>query len=173
MRIYKLAGPVAVAVIAALGAPRAHAQFGAFPATLPQGDFTWNWGHIERKGKSGLTDFSVDAAEAGFRCNLQGKLSPGSRMTEPDMRQLESDLRTNLYFIEASVNAMNTLDYQRDLDWATLDCDKIKATEDPEKTAASLQKAKDKAVKKLIERREKREREEAKAREQEGAQADE
>jgi hypothetical protein len=164
MHIKKIAGVVAAAWVLAGMARPAHAQFGAFPVNLPKDDFTWNWGNLERSKDRRFTDFMSSGSEEGFRCTLEGKLSAGSRMAPSDIRQLENDLSTSLYFIEAAVDAMNTLDYERQLDWATLDCDKPEPTEaDAAKTQASLEKAKAKAVKKLIERREKREREEAKA----------
>jgi hypothetical protein len=166
MRIERLTGPIAAGLILALQALPGDAQLG--PARLPKDDFTWNWGNIERS--RGLADISADGGEEGFQCKLEGKLSPATRMSQSDIRQLEQNLRASLFFIEASANAMNTLDFQRELDWATLDCDKMKPTEaDAAKTQASLEKAKDKAVKKLIERREKREREEAKQQEKAAA----
>jgi hypothetical protein len=163
MQLRRTAGILAAGWVLACQPWPAHAQFGAFPVNLPRDDFTWNWGDFERATNRKFTDFSVNGGEEGFRCTLEGKLSAGSHITPADIRDMENELGSSLYFIEASTNAMNNLDYQRQLDWATLDCDKPEATEaDAAKTQASLDKAKATAVKKLIERREKREREEAK-----------
>jgi hypothetical protein len=171
MHIRRIAGAVAGALILACQATPARAQFGAFPVNLPKDDFTWNWGDLERSKDKRFADFDANGGEEGFRCTLEGKLSAGSRMSPSEIRQLENDLGASLYFIEAATNAMNTLDYQRQLDWAILDCDKPEPTEaDAAKTQASLEKAKAKAQKKLIERREKRERE-AKARENDAAES--
>jgi hypothetical protein len=173
MQIRRIASIIAAALVLACQAWPAHAQFGAFPVNLPKDDFTWNWGDLERSKNRRFADLNATGGEAGFRCTLEGKLSAGSHMTPSDIRQLQNDLGSSLYFIEAATNAMNTLDYQRELDWAILDCDKPEGTADPAKTQASLDKAKAKAVKKLIERREKREREAAKERENAADETDE
>jgi hypothetical protein len=156
----------AVLVVAFVGLP-AHAQFGAFPVNLPKDDFTWNWGDVERSRGRNFPDFSMTGNEGGFRCSLEGKLRLGSNYSPQAMRQLENDLRSSLYFIQEAANTMNSLDLRRDLDWATLDCDKPEASQaDLEKQQQSLDKAKEKALKKMIEAREKREREQAAAAEE-------
>lgn len=173
MQLRKTAGVLAAGWVLACQPWPAHAQFGAFPVNLPRDDFTWNWGDLERARDRKFTDFDVNGGEDGFRCTLEGKLSAGSHMTPAEIRDMENELGSSLYFIEASTNAMNNLDYQRQLDWATLDCDKPEPTEaDAAKIEESLEKAKAKAVKKLIERREKREREEAEANQKAAAEAD-
>lgn len=155
----------AVLVVAFVGLP-AHAQIGVFPVNLPKDDFTWNWGDIERSRGRNFPDFSINGGEGGFRCSLEGKLRVSSNYSPQAIRQMENDLRSSLYFIQEAANTMNSLDFRRDLDWATLDCDKPEeGPADLEKQQASLDKAKEKALKKMIEAREKREREEAEARE--------
>jgi hypothetical protein len=96
---------------------------------LPKNDFTWTWGNQRNAGR-GMDDFSMFGSEGGFSCDLKGKLSINSRMSRMDVRSLESDLRTKMNFIQAAANAMNGLDAQRQLDWATLDCKKPKRSEE-------------------------------------------
>ena len=107
------------------------AQFGiGFPGqmNLPQNDFTWTWGD-QRSGRRGIDDFSIFGSEAGFRCDLKGKLRFGSRLSRMDIRTIESDLRSSMSFISAVARAMNDLDARRELDWATLECEKRKREE--------------------------------------------
>jgi hypothetical protein len=142
----------------------ARAQFGV---QLPQNDFTWNWGdQKEISSSKRFPDFTLKGGEAGFNCDLNGKMRLGSNYSLGDIRQIEDQITMSLYFIEASASIMNALDQQRDLEWATLACTKPKKSEaetakEAEKQQESLQKLHDKAVRKLIKRREKRERDEA------------
>jgi hypothetical protein len=108
----------------------ASAQFG-FPGqyNLPQNDFRWVWGRDSEAAFSRFEDFSIRGGESGFDCTLRGGLSPASRMSRVEIRDLESDLRTSLFFIQSSANAMYILDQQRDLDWAVLECAKQEAEE--------------------------------------------
>ncbi|HEX5418659.1 MAG TPA: hypothetical protein VFY39_01535 [Gammaproteobacteria bacterium] len=151
----------------------AHAQFGV---QLPKSDFTWNWGEQrEISSAKKFPDFTLKGGEAGFNCDLDGKMRLGSNYSLGDIRQIEDEITTSPYFIEASASIMNVLDQQRDLEWATLACTKPKKTEaetakQAEKQQESLQKLHDKAVRKLIKRREKRERAEAGQQEDDSAQ---
>jgi len=140
----------------------ANAQFG-FPGivSLPRDDFTWNWGELRES--RGSTDFEMVGAEAGFRCELKGRMSPASRMSQPDLRTFESNLRSSLYFIQATAEAMYVLDYERDLEWAELVCAKPEGEMDEEKTQQKVDKAREKAQRKQAERRARRERDEAEA----------
>ena len=74
----------------------------------------------------------MKGGEANFNCELNAQMRPSSTMTPTDYRQIEQDLSTRLDFIYAVSQAMNNLEYQHVLDWATLDCKEYKA---PEKTA--------------------------------------
>lgn len=149
--------PTLIVLAAALTCGAAQAQFGAF--NLPSGDFAWQWGNPERLGR--FHDFSINGSEADFRCELTGKLSAGSRMSQVDVRQMESDLASSLYFIEQATNTMNVLDQQRELDWAALNCVKAKPREpDAEKRKEIEDKARAKAVEKMLKRRARREKEE-------------
>ena len=108
-----------------------NAQFGiGFPGqmNLPQNDFTWTWGD-QRSGRRGIDDFSIFGSEAGFRCDLKGKLRFGSRLSKMGARKIESDLRSSMSFISAVAWAMNDLDTRRELAWATLECEKRKREE--------------------------------------------
>jgi hypothetical protein len=105
----------------------ANAQFGMGfgQRNLPANDFTWTWGNARAAGR-GIDDLSVIGNEAGFRCNLTGKLSVGSRMSRMDMRSLESRLRGQIHFIQAAANTMADLEAQGEIDWAKLECVKPK-----------------------------------------------
>ena len=108
------------------------AQFGiGFPGqmNLPQNDFTWTWGN-RNTTRTGIDDFSVFGTEQGFRCDLSGKFRAGSRLSRMDVREIERDIRASNYFVQAVTNAMNDLDARRELDWATLKCEKPKSAEE-------------------------------------------
>ena len=75
------------------------------------------------------SDFSIFGSEAGFRCDLKGKLRFGSRLSRMEIRKIESELRSSMSFISAVAWAMNDLDTRRELDWATLECEKRKREE--------------------------------------------
>ena len=110
----------------------ADAQFGVgFPGrmTLPQNDFTWTWGNRSRGGAA-LDDFSIFGTDEGFRCDLNGKFRVGSRLSRMDARGIERDIRASNYFVQAATNAMNDLDARRELEWATLKCEKPQAEEE-------------------------------------------
>ncbi len=110
----------------------ASAQFSTgFPGqtNLPQNDFTWTWGDQRSAGRR-IDDFSIFGYEGVFRCELTGKLRLGSRLSRMDVRELESDLRASSYFVRAAANAMNDLDARRELEWATLECEKPQAAEE-------------------------------------------
>jgi len=132
-----------------------NAQFG-FPGTvnLPQNDFRWVWGDAEASLAGRGQDFSLTGGENAFRCSLTGKLAPGSRLTQSDIRQLESQIQTSLYFIQSSANSMYVLDQQRDIDWAVLDCAKPGDQEvDAEERQAREDKARERAERKRDRRR--------------------
>jgi hypothetical protein len=123
---------------------------------LPKNDFVWNWGRGAAEGAGGgFEDFTVNGNEAGFRCELRGRLRPSSRYTPNDMRALESELRGRLDFIYASSNAMNQLDQQLLLEWARLSCELPKDAEStPEEKADREAKAKEKMQREIDRRRE-------------------
>jgi hypothetical protein len=135
-----------------------NAQFSGL-VNLPQNDFTWQWGDWdESRRRGGSEDFSMTGAEGGFRCELTGRLSPSSRMTELGIRELENELQGSLYFIQAAAYAMNELDRARNIDWAELNCVKPQPTErDAEETQERVDRAREKAVQEMLERREQRE----------------
>lgn len=142
-------------VIGAVGAlllcavlPRpAAAQFGSVfgQFNLPDSDFTWIWGRRAETALGRAEDFSLAGSEGGFRCTLEGKMSPGAGWSMGDIRELENQLNSSLFFIQSSANAMYTLDQQLDLDWAKLDCAKSQATVDEERAQELEDKARAKA----------------------------
>jgi len=133
----------------------ASAQF----MSLPQSDFTWLWGEAE--AARGMRDFHARGAEGGFNCTLEGALRLGSRYSPADIRKLESELNISLYFIQAATSTMNQLEFERQLDWAVLDCVQPKAREpDAEEQQERLDKLRERALKRQAERRERRARQE-------------
>jgi hypothetical protein len=135
---------------------------GNYNVTLPKSDFSWTWGDREDAVTARFPDFTLKGGEGGFVCDLNGKLALGRNWSLGDVRELKNAIAENGFFIQASANAMSTLDFQRELQWARLDCEKPKETgEQVAKRKESLQKLHDKEVQKLIERREKREKEAA------------
>jgi hypothetical protein len=101
----------------------------------------------------------MNGGEAQFRCELKAQMRPSSTMTPADYRDLEQSLSTRLDFIYAVSEAMNTLEYERVLDWAVLDCKEFDAPEkSPEERATREQEAREKMLKELERRRERAQR---------------
>ncbi len=140
----------AAAAVALLGGPPAEAQFGLYQ--LPQQNFVWTWGKAE--GHTGFSDFDIDGGEAGFRCKLTAKIRYSSDLSPTDISQLETSLRTSLQFIYDVSNTMNQLDFQRELDWAQLSCQKPEAGPVDDKTKADREaRAKEKTQREVERRR--------------------
>ena len=133
-------------------AGQAAAQFGNPFVQLPKNDFTWFWG--DRENHRGFEDFDIRGGESRFQCELKARLSPASQLSQSDVRDLEERLRTSLVFVQDAAGLMNQLDFQRDLDWATLACATPKpGPEDQEKKAAREAKAREKALREQAKRR--------------------
>ena len=96
----------------------ASAQFG-LGVQLPQSDFIWTWGSNRR---SGAYDFSVVGSESSFRCDLQGKLRITASFGRTELRNLEAQLRSSMFFVQEAAYQMNVLENYGYLDWAILDC---------------------------------------------------
>jgi hypothetical protein len=139
-------------LIASLCARDAVAQFGRL--NYPQSDFRWVWGQQNDLRRRGFADFNVSGRDGGFDCKLEGRLHPGSRMTQMDIRGLENDLGQSLFFIETAANTMYALDQQRDIDWAELDCVKSVIDESATELAEREAKARAKAERDRERRRE-------------------
>jgi hypothetical protein len=79
-------------------------------------------------------------------------------MTDPEINEMETQLGTSLYFIQATAMLMNDLDLQRQLDWAELACVKPEGREeDPAELQERVERARQKAVEDMLKRRERRE----------------
>jgi hypothetical protein len=126
--------------------------------SLPRNDFIWNWGaNFERR--RGAPDIQMNGSEAQFRCVLTAQMSASSPMTSTDYRRIESELATRLDFIYAASEAMNYLEYQRALEWATLDCKAFEPEpRSAEETATREQEAREKMLRELERRRERAQR---------------
>jgi len=126
--------------------------------SLPRSDFIWNWGetNLERRGPA---DLEMNGTEAQFRCELTAQMRASSTMTQADFREIEQQLSSRLDFIYAASEAMNYLELQHVLDWATLDCKQYEAPErTAEEKATREQEARDKMLRELEKRRERQQR---------------
>jgi hypothetical protein len=145
-----------VASGALLLAMPAVAQFGtAFPGfyTLPQNDFTWFWGEPNERDLGRRPDINVSGVESNFRCELTARYRVSVDMTPNEEREVERQLSTSIAFVADSVNLMNTLEYNIQLDWGRLAC--IKNT-DEEVSEEKQQERVDRALEKAIRARERR-----------------
>ena len=139
----------------------ASGQFGI--PQLPNNDFTWRWADAADSTDVGTglgaEDFQARGYEMSFHCELTGALSPGSQITRQQLEEMERKLVASISFIQASATAMNDLDFNRELDWAILDCKKSKPSEeDPEKLEEQVERARQKAVEEMLKRRERAQR---------------
>ncbi len=144
---------VIAGLLAALSLGPAGAQFGLYQ--LPKNDFIWRWAQSREDGKQvGYPDLDLQGSEGGFQCHLTARFRASLSMSTPEMRQLETDLRTRLDFIYAVSQEMNYLDQMRSLDWATLDCKHPEATPlTEEKKAERESAAREKMLRELERRR--------------------
>jgi hypothetical protein len=75
-------------------------------------------------------------------------------LSPTEIRAIESELQTRLDFIYAVSQYMNSLEYQRALDWATLDCKKYEPEPaSPEERANRENEAREKMLRELERRR--------------------
>lgn len=143
---------VAAALLAATLTPGpAAAQFGRI--NYPQNDFRWFWGRQgDELQRRGFADFDIRGTDAGFECTLEGSIHPGSRLSTREVRELENELRSSLFFIESAANTMYALDQRRDIDWAELDC--VKSVDDA--SESELHEREQKALERAKRARERR-----------------
>jgi hypothetical protein len=150
-------GLLSLAILASAFSIAADAQV-MLPMQLPKNDFVWTWGKANAfEGTRAREDFSVVGTEAGFRCELTGRMSLSRGTSPTEMRELEAQLQASLFFIQDSANLMYRLDTYREIDWAMLDCKTVEANE----TEADLQEREDKARERAERRRERRREKEA------------
>jgi hypothetical protein len=143
---------------AVLAPSLASGQFGM--VQLPDTDFTLRWADAADEAPN-LTaeDFEARGGESGFQCVLTGGLSPGSRITTQQLREMETQLTGSLWFVQASAAMMNDLDLNREIDWAILDCKKQQGGEqDADELQERVERARQKAVEDMLKRRERAER---------------
>lgn len=132
----------------------ASGQFGM--VQLPDTDFTLRWADAADEAPN-LTaeDFEARGNELAFQCVLTGALSPGSRITTQQLREMETQLTGSLWFVQASVAMMDDLDLNREIDWAILDCKKQQGREeDADELQQRVERARQKAVEDMLKRRE-------------------
>jgi hypothetical protein len=154
MRMSRVAAPLIATVVAQLLPLAADAQFGGL-YTLPKDDFIWNWGDGAEGQQRGMADIEISGTESFFRCDLTARLSPASSRSPSDVRAVEMELRQRLDFIYAASEAMNYLEYSRELSWARLDCKRQgEDNSTPEARAERESAARDKMLRELERRRE-------------------
>ncbi|HEY3516967.1 MAG TPA: hypothetical protein VGL98_07955 [Gammaproteobacteria bacterium] len=128
--------------------------------SLPTTDFVWSWGDTNLERHRGAADITMHGNEAQFSCELNATMRASSTMTQADYRTIEQQLSTRLDFIYAVSQTMNNLEYQRVLDWATLDCKKYDPPERSEEERATREdEAREKMLRELEKRRERAQRE--------------
>lgn len=154
MRMSRVIGPL-VAVLGAqcLCFSDAGAQLGLY--TLPKDDFIWNWGEVNLdRRRFGVADIEVNGSESQFNCELTARMRPSTSLSPSEVRDIEHSLRTRLDFIYAASEAMNYLEFQRALDWATLDCKKYEPEPaSAEERAERENEAREKMLRELERRR--------------------
>lgn len=130
---------------------------GAFgQLNLPNNDFTWVWGDLERTSSRKTQDLLVRSADSGFQCTLKTRFALGSRLSRAQEREIEQDLRTTPYFIQDTAYVMNSLDRERQLDWATLECVKPQSNLSEAEQQERLDKLRERAMEKGERRRARR-----------------
>ncbi|HET8697730.1 MAG TPA: hypothetical protein VFO94_09605 [Gammaproteobacteria bacterium] len=150
MKCSKWAAAVA-AVVAAGWAGAASAQF--FPYQLPNKNFVWRWGNENQRTNRRFEDLQASGGEAGFRCDLDAALRPGSQYTTMEVRQMAARLSTAIDFIYQATMLMNDLDSRLELDWATLTCKRPEPTPSTEEEKAEHEQRAREKMQKEIERR--------------------
>ena len=155
MRMSRILVPLLAAIGAqALPVSEAAAQVPGL-YSLPQSDFIWNWGTTDLERRRGAADISMHGGEAQFQCELNAQMRASSTMTTTEYRQLEQDLAGRLDFIYATSEAMNYLENQRVLEWATLDCKEFEpAPKSEDEKAEREAEAREKMMRELERRRE-------------------
>lgn len=129
-----------------------------YHVSLPRNDFRWQWGEAATEASRSSYDFEARGGEGGFNCTLSGALRLGTRYSTSDIRHMQSELNISLYFIQAATNTMNQLDFERQLEWAVLDCVRPEVREpDPDAQQERLDRLRERALRRQAERRERAE----------------
>lgn len=146
---------ITLTALAGTIAATASAQLGGFPLQLPENDFVWVWGRAQRgeNGRRGIDDINIVASDGGFRCQFTAKMGIGSGMSPSEIRNLEEQLRSSLFFIQDTTYTMNVYDDYRRVDWAVLDCRKPEVNETEAELAEREAKARERAERRRERRR--------------------
>jgi hypothetical protein len=143
--------------VLALAHSAAQAQI---PWMLPQNDFRWTWGKVQ-EGQNENPDIDVDGHDQGFECNLTAKLHFSTNMSMSEIRDVEMQLRQAFEFVRTAAEYMQHLDYQRDLDWAILDCKEPKPKEATEEERLERETKAREKMQREVERRRARQQKDA------------
>lgn len=145
-RISAAAAATAATVLFATGAV---AQLGLY--TLPSASFVWHWGDTNLERRFGHADIEMNGGESFFDCEFTVRFRNKSL---PDIRAVRDSLTTRLDFIYAVSQTMYYLELNREIDWATLDCEKYEPEPNtPEESAEKESEAREKMLRELERRR--------------------
>ena len=151
MRVPKVLTAVVAAIAPLLIVPVA-AQLPFY--NLPKDDFRWNWGTANRDQQRGMADIEVRGSESFFTCDFTARMRPSSAMSTTEIRELENQLRSRIDFIYAVSETMYSMDLNRSVDWATLDCKRYEPEPpSPEEKAERESEAREKMLRELEKRR--------------------
>jgi len=142
-------GAIAGCVLAGGYAGIAAAQFGnAIPGfyQLPNNDFTWYWGADGEDDLRGPSDFRSRGRENEFDCELTANLSPSNRLTQNEIRTIETQLSTSLAFIQEAAYLLRDWDYSRAILWGKLACVKREAEQSEEAEQERVDRALERAI---------------------------
>jgi len=118
---------------------------------LPSASFRWHWGNTDLERRFGHADIEMTGGESFFDCEFTVRFRNKSL---PDIRAVRDSLTTRLDFIYAVSETMYYLELNREIDWATLDCEKYEAEPNtPEESAERESEAREKMLRELERRR--------------------
>ena len=146
-RIFVLAAAAATTLLATGAAAQ-------YLYNLPAASFTWHWGEKVLDRRFGHADITMNGGEANFDCEFTVRFRPTSNMDNTDIRAFRDTLATRLDFIYAVSEQMYYMELNRDIDWATLDCEKFEPVpRSPEESAERQDEAREKMLRELERRR--------------------
>jgi hypothetical protein len=122
--------------------------------SLPNASFRWNWGETDLERRFGHPDIEMTGREAFFDCDFTVRFRPSTNSTPSYIRAVRDSLNARLDFIYAVSETMYYMDQNREIDWATLDCEKYEAPPtSPEQSAERQTEAREKMLRELERRR--------------------
>ena len=121
---------------------------------LPNASFVWHWGDTDLERRFGHADIEMTGNESFFDCEFTARFRITSNRSPSDIRAIRDSLNTRLDFIYAVSETMYYMELNREIDWATLDCEKYEAEpSSPEESAERQSEAREKMLRELERRR--------------------